>query len=253
MKKIIVIIALLVTATFAATSITVSDLVKQIMAIPAEQFIAEEVVNKIINEGVDSALNYKDVDFERVYYDARSATYSQKSLEQFSGYEPFNNYLAMRTVVVSKMKEYLHSGDSLLVTYKAYRLDVRAKFKSLPEEAKVRVQAKVASALGTFSSLKNPVYLESFKAFQTAEQTQDKRFPDIRLLGMNLPAEKVAVMVAEGELEKINNVEEMKKAFTSQFGDADLAMFAGRRAAEGGNELLDKYLAVILLMLEDVK
>lgn len=254
MKKILICALILVSVTFAAAPSTISALVADIMAIPAEQLIAEEVVAKILGEGVDDALKYNDVDFDIGYYNVRSITYSQKSLEQFSGYDPFNNYVAMRTVVVAKVKEYLHTGDNLKAMYLKHRPAIQAKFKVLPPAAKIRAQAKIASAYGTFAAFKNGDVQKRFIAFQEAERSRhSNRFADLSLLGSNTSAEGVAQAVASGELERGDKAEEAEKAFLAQFKDPDLAKFAGRRVVEGGehNALLEKYLEVITLMLED--
>lgn len=255
MKKIVsvFIVSICITAiTFAASEISLAELVKSIMAVPAEKIIAPEVMDNILDDGVDQVQNYREVSFRQVYYYTRSAVYSQVAFNKYNSYEPFDAYVAMRTLVVTKIKQYLHSGDHLVETYKSNRENVRTRLAKLNPEQKLRVQTKLVKAFGTFTLLKNPEVLSRFVAFQKAEKERHI-FADLRLLSQNLTTEEVAGLVASGELNKTNTLEAAKDAFISRFNNSDeeLAMFAGRRAVEGGSALIDQYLVVIQMMIED--
>lgn len=254
MKKLITCIVLFITAAFAADSRLISDLIKKTITIPAEKILVDEVVNEVIDVVITDYNNdYEKPKFDSTFYYMRAATFSQEPLSEVMN-NTSEGYWTVRALVITKLKGYLHKGTTLSDTYKnSFRDVVRAKLSTLKPEVKAKIKAKLISAYGLFAMMKTKSIKEAFITFRNAEQKCTSQPSHLLILGKNLSEKELVAQIEAGALNEDQTVDDAEGSFTRLFDDPHLAKFAGRRAVEGGDDLIDKYLAVIEMMIEDVK
>lgn len=253
MKTIIAGIALLFTMTCIAASTPLGDMLKKLAAYPVEQLIPAPVIRSIIDETIEHAMTHDDIDFRSSYFDARDQTYSQEILyNNFRDPEsPTSWFNSVKAMIITKVKNHVHQGQNLRELYKAHSEYFAGKVRGLPPEIKARVQNKIATAYGVFANMKNPDTKADFFRFQKAELEHVGQ-SDMRLLAKNLPVDQIMEAITAGELDKRAAAETAEKAFTARFTDTGLAKFAGRRSAEGGDQLIDEYMTILQMMLQDI-
>ncbi len=248
MKKYIAIALLGILTTFVvANPASLNEAVNRLVGLGIEQILTQELGDKLMDEAVKQAGNYDDISFHRIYYDARDETYTRAFAG--NGGQSFDEYVALRTIVVSKLKEHLHSGDTLMRTYLAERERFAKKVKDADAQTYRKIRRKITDGIACLTAFKNPEIKERYDALESAERTRN-RFPDLALLQENLSAKETAEKILAGGL-RTKEDDSAEEKFFAQFNDPDLAKFAGRRSAEGGDELVEKYLQVLKLMIED--
>ena len=253
MKKIITLLSLISICCFAAATSPLGDMLKKLASFPVEQLIPDQIVRSIIDQTIERSMTNNEIEFRSCYFEAREQTYSQEIL--------FNNFKnpessaywfdPVKTMIITKVKNHLHQGQNLRQMYKTHSEYFADKVRGLPAENKVRVQNKITTAYGVFALMKNPDTRADFFRFQEAELANAGR-SDMRLLAKSLPVDQMMEAIIAGDLDKRSKAEEAEKAFTGRFTDAGLAKFAGRRVAEGGDQLIEEYMAILQMMLQDM-
>lgn len=123
--------------------------------------------------------------------------------------------------------------------------------RGLDAEQLQRLKVKLLEAQHVLTAFKDEERVASFKRFRDHKQDT---VTSVELLGKNLSDEEMlhtlsdpGVIVNDAPLERrrVYQFEDLSK-------DTVMVYFIGRRALEGGDELIDKYLAVIAMVLEDV-
>lgn len=234
---------------FAGNTNPVADVIGKIMALPiVGSIITEKSVDAAADDVISVIKDYGEPDFRMAYYNARSATFGQESLNMMH-----QAYDSARAVIVARVKEYLHGEKNLLTLYSAHRDSFRLKLSSLTPEEKKRAKLCIATARATFLEFKQP---ESVKKFVELRQTESDYYRKHLylaedLLEKNVPAAELAQALSNDTLDS-KVLEETRKSFSSMFLDTGMAKFVGRRAIEGGDALLDKYLEVLALMAQDI-
>ncbi len=253
LTTLITFITLFITAIAGTTNRT-SDIIAKIAAMPVGQLLTDEAAEAIADKTIKMIESYPEPDFNMSYYDARSTTYGQKSLDSvLAGNEAYD---FGKTVVVACIKEHLHKNNNLVTFYSAQRDKIRLKLNAMSPDARKKAKAWIATARAAFLDLKQPETLKKFEEAKMAESNYLMRGrPDHFLsdvLGKNLQLTEVAKTLSEHTLLSSEELEEKQKSFESLFIDKNLAKFAGRRAVEGGTALLDKYLELLALIAADI-
>lgn len=253
MKRIVACTVLL-TSCFAIAASPMADVIKKIVSLQAEKLLVGAIAEEIVTTAVENSGTRGKVTFDYAYYDARSTILYQKDVGPLLHNQPDQDwYWSGRALIVTKLKQYLHQSSTLVDTYKGHYSEIfRKKIAEADPEDKVRIQEKISHSIPIFAALKTSSVKEKFIAFQKAEQ-EGVRQSDLKLLGRNLTEQEVAAAIEAGELDTDKTKEAAELAFVGMFEDQDLAKFAGRRAVEGGDTLIDQYIAVLELMAQDAK
>lgn len=252
MKKLVACIVLLLSLTILAAP---TETIKKILAISAEKVLSGPVVEKIIDCVVENNDFNSSLRFDSVYHDIRAEFLYQEDVSplvnESSGGPDW--YWAGRALFVSKVKGYLHDGTNLVDFYKNhYRHTFKQKLEDLDLGKKMQIREKIQKAIALFSTLKVPLIKNKFITFQKAEEAHTSQ-ADLRLLGRNINEQELAGEIEKGALDTREAKMAAESAFISMFDDSDFAKFAGRRAVEGGDALLDKYIELLALMAEDAQ
>lgn len=255
MKKKVLILASLLVACISIAATPVTDLVAKVMAIQAERMLAGPVVDTLMSEVFKTADIYDKIEFDSAYYAARDVTFSQEEVAKTMNVPGDQQwYYSARAIIVTKLKCHLHKDGNLRKAYdETFRNSFLTKVSGLSEEKKIVLRNKIKSAYATFTMLKTPAARDAFVALQKAEEEGFGYNHDLRLLSRNLPEQTLAAEIETGALTKREKMEAMDSAFCLMFEDGNLAKFAGRRAVEGGDALLDQYMQILQTMLVDIK
>lgn len=254
MKKLIACIVLLTALVAVAEVSNITTLIDKVIAIPAEKFLVGKVVEAVVTAGLEEATEEKS-DFQSFYYDARSACFEvPEASEVMWGQRDNDWYWSARALIITKLKKHLHTGTALCETYKAsYSETFRAKVSGMTQVEKDALKAKLTATYGTFTMMKSEPIKLAFTTFQKAEQQVYRMDSGDLLLSKNLTEEEVGEQIKAGEMNKRQTAEDAEQAFVLMFTDPHLAKFAGRRYLEGGDALIDQYLALITAMSTDAK
>ena len=255
MKTLIACIALLTAFAAAAETDTFASLIKKALAIPAQKMLVGKVVDEVIETGIEQFGEGEYApSFHNFFHKTRYAIYSQPGVgEMMRGRD--DSYYGLRTIFVSKMKKWLHTSANLCDTYKEnYSGTFRKKIESFSQAKKDLLTYRLKTIRGVFEKLKTPAVQEAFKQLYKTEQGFPNRMSNSEALAENLSEEKIAELIQSDTTEEWRTKAiAAEKAFNDMFEDANLAKFAGRRYLEGGSTLIDQYLALIDLMIADVK
>jgi hypothetical protein len=266
MKRIIVIMLLACTCAAIAVPSQLKEmaigLFDKLTTFVVDEVLGEELCTKIWKEVRDEALSPLDLNSRwmgendllssaSVYRKARKLTFeatfdedanaiggfvSNTDKYRYGGY--WQVYHVAREVVIERIKEHLHKGDNLKTFYKGRRLIVLGDFSTMKEQEQDLLYRKVKEVLTIFKEMKNEKNQQRFVAWISHSSRKDN------LVG-KLPEELANIMVERITMER-------KMTFLRRFSDHNVAAFAGRRWAEGGDELLDKYIEVLEMVASDM-
>lgn len=237
----------------AAAKISLNSLVDQIVALSVDQILPESMILAAINEVEADLTRYEsqNIDWDSAYHSVRQTVYENKAIPGNSSDEgnlvedePFSIYRVMRTMVVARLKEYLHTKDNLQAFYTKHRPAIKARLAIMKPQSRAVFRAKLASAVMIFKVMRDqPTVVAAFKA--NPKDTANG-WEDLILLGENTTAAKAAERIKAGELNAPSSNP------SQAYADPKLARFAARRAIEGGAALVDKYLNVLTMLQNDL-
>lgn len=254
MKKLIACIALLTALVTAAETETLTALINKVIAIPAEKLLVGKMVDAVVSAGIEKSTEERP-SFQSFYYDTRAACFELPEASEVMWTKQNNDwYWSARALIITKLKKHLHTGTTLCETYKNnYSEAFRTKVSTMTRVEREALKVKLASAYGTFAMMKSAPIQTAFTAFQKAEQQVYRMDSGDVLLSKNLTEEEVGAQISAGEMSKRQVAEDAEQAFILMFTDPHLAKFAGRRYLEGGDQLIDQYLALITTISADAK
>ncbi|MEY2640791.1 MAG: hypothetical protein RL150_184 [Candidatus Parcubacteria bacterium] len=262
MKNIIVLVALCITLLLANTAGAqtagedqfvahpalqnipeeIPEMVPVIMGIPTDELFTEPVLSKVADRLTEVIrLNQNSTPaFRDLYWEARSMV--------FGRLWNHNLYDKVRTLLISKVKNYLHKEGNLSAVCLLYGKGVvLERLRALSPDERGRVALLLISAQQTFVKMKDPATAETFKRIEEMRLKVNRR-----ILRENLPDEVIAQAILDGEDVGYWDFDEFRNQELSNFPDVTLAEFAWRRHCEGGDELVDEYLKVINTVLGDL-
>lgn len=257
MKKFIACIVLLITATFAAeNSSNIAELLKKVIAIPAEKLVTGKVAEEVIKVGFDQFGDGKySPHFGNFFHYTRDAVYSQPEAYSLMSSKDYGyQYYSVRTLFVSKLKKWLHTGTNLCDTYKSsYRAAFQRKISTLSPEQKVIIAGRLVSIQKVFAMMKTTKVQDAFITYHNITLTSSpERMSNSEALANNMNEQQIAALILSDTSETwAKEVIAVREAFDSMFEDKRLAEFAGRRYIEGGDQLIGKYVLLIEMMIED--
>lgn len=220
------------------------------MAMPITgQILTNKMMDAATDKLVKNIKDYHDPDFRMSYYDCRDAAYGKDGANIYGNN---SNYSAVTAVIIAKVKEYLHNGDNMEKAYQEHRGMFKGKLSSLNAEEKKRAKTCISRARAAFLETSQPETMKKFEDIKTAEMEYRQGGLVAILLGKNTPPKELAEKLTN-YTGRYNEFDPRIKAFRAVFEDEDLGKFACRRMAEGGADLVGKYLKVLAMISEDLQ
>lgn len=218
------------------------DVVKEWGSKTLTDLVPETAVNNLLDKALKS-LDYEEVEFRVAYFWVRD--------EIFGGHWNEKFYPIIRSFAISTAKNYLHQGDNLKGFYEMCRGKTMAALALVDREHLIRLKLKILSAQMTLSKFRNPKFVEDFRSFS---QDLDKATTSLDILAKNLSDHELLQILSNESviIDDFGNEDHVVYSFQS-LPDQSLVGFAGRRALEGGTELIDKYIEVLNLLAEDIQ
>ncbi len=222
------------------------------------QLCTKEVIQKILYSDY-LASSEPEVRFRDAYYYARKGMYDTHFPNATYESAKEDNYYLLRTTVVARLKELLHGGGSkknLLLDAHAECADyVKSTFINLPADQRRKLKQKLAEAIAAFGSMKNVETQKVFRLYLECTETDMEWTHAINggLLLKNLSAGET-VRLADRLRERLT-IDRQLETYTlasKQVPDVDMGSFAYRRWKEGGNTLLEKYIALLKRVHRDI-
>lgn len=252
MKKILTTILILSLSVIAFAEPIKNTFIQKFISMDAKSVLSdEETINPVLQSGFRHFRDYReDTIFRWIYTSARRTLFQLIGLNDLGD----GDYNVVRTIILSKMKEYLHADNNIKDIFDVYRPFIKAQIKKLSQEEKAEARVKIQDAIDTFKLLKTRSIKKKFKDFVNAGEFNRGDYGGETLLSKNLSsAETIEALLSDDNTVGVDiSGKSPESMFTKIFEDHHLAKFAGRRMMEGGDELLDKYIVILLLLLEDV-
>jgi len=200
-----------------------------------------------------------DVNFHDAYYQARSTAYygtawGEECFDHESK-ESFETFNVLKVVFAASLKKQVHNGTTLMELYTACRESFKIALAAEKPEFRNSLQLSLTNAVSVFEKVKNPEFRKELQDLDRHEMIERYGYQTIRIeemLGENASPEEI-VKQAQLEQKQDSDAKVKGKAIVVEKSrDRDLEKFALRRFNED-KVLVDKYLAVARLALEDVK
>lgn len=201
-----------------------------------------------------------DVNFHDAYYQARETAYGStpwgKECFEKPSRESYEVYNTLKVVLVASLKKQLHDGTTLMDTYSACRESFKTSLAGETPELRKSLLKSVTGAIETFEKVKSAKYRDELQALATQEVIRLYGFDQSKIeemLAKNVDAEAIIEQVKLQQKLEAEPQGSSGAVDAESTRDRDLEKFALRRFNEGGERLIDKYLAVARLAEEDIK
>ncbi len=256
MKKLLTVIALLATAHLAFGSFIKDAVIAKILAIKAEAFITPKFITKVIDSR-ESNFGTTTCGFYEAYYMCRARTYDltfvgENANDSESSTVGWGNYLQFRTVMVARMKEQLHAGDTLAKVYANCQSEFIKTVSQQGPQFQENLHAMLHDAVAAFEAVTQESRRKGIMQMiikDERDRSDNSMIATIEsMLAQNRPADEIAQKI-KVDVEPIDE----KDLLDAGLNDLDLAKFALRRWNEGGDALIEKYLVVLRQAEHDVK
>ncbi len=220
---------------------------------------AQEVVNpKFIAEAFKSGPDYGYVDkvsFHSAFHQARSTTYDLTfwGKDHVDVDKSWDNYYALRTVVVASLKHQLHSGTTLVDVYKSCSKDFEKSLRQEKYEFRQALLNSIDESIRVLGDVKKPEFRKELQDLALSESRASYGFNNDKveeMLSRNAKAEDIVrqIQLQQKEDASLKTVTPAEKT-----RDRDFEKFALRRYEEGGEKLVNKYIELARLVRVDVK
>ena len=228
-----------------------------IRKLTADQIITDEVVRAAVRDSrwsnlrgaswaareavfADHQCPIFNIGYEDVDEVCNTARYSERTIEGNVWYERVGipvsiapTIVAMRTELYRIGRVYLVSPANLRAVYEAKKGVVVDEFRRLSDEDKQKFKFLISAAL------------ESFSQFRDDEAARAKYASYIHL-------ENVWRADKTDSLDPFSAWQDQGQALQERVADIDLYLFAGRRHAEGGDELVSAYIEIAYDLLGEL-
>lgn len=239
-------------------------IIMALIGLVSAQPIAKDMINRFLTFSVEEVLGEKVFDhvWEYVrsdkfrtssfqgYHVTRSGLYENLGLEDGD----YQSYVQGRTIIIARVKEHFFNGNNLKSLYLSVQPKFQAEVVKLTVEERQQLFLRLNMMKTTFEEMGKPERQALWKKFFRSEQYPKRESDEAqKMLVANLSAKEIAEKIQSGGALQQKARQTDEDLFVAGFEDESLAKFAGRRFGEGGNSLLQKYIAVIDLAIADVK
>lgn len=231
-----------------------SALIRKIIDMKFKIFFADELVAKMVRRANEHVGSYDHPDFNYSYRVLREEAFTKGfGYEESTVNKPVGHpecYENLRTLFLARAKEDLHRGETnMLVTlYQEHHDTIMATLRELPAKDLPKVAQMITSAKEVFAAMKRQNPKELLRIALAGEDLSDPTDH----LSRNLTAEETWKKIQKITMKDAEPKDPALVKFAEKHHEARLVLFAYRRHLEGGTKLLDKYLALIVLMEKDI-
>lgn len=239
--------------------------VMALIGLASAQPIAKDLINRFLTFSVEEVIGdtvFDDVwgyvsrnDFTTstytVYHSGRSNLYENLGLK-FDGWE---TYIQGRTIIVARVKEHFRTGDNLKKFFMHIQPKFRVEVAKLSLKQKQSLFLRLTAVKESFEMMLASERQALHKAWMHEEQYPERKWDEAeKMLASNMSAADIVKKIEGGALQMTGEAKPTKEdLFLEGFADPEIGKFAARRFREGGSKLLNKYIEVIQLALDDVK